>query len=207
MRRWVLGFWRDRQAAAGAEFALLAVVFAGILLAIIDFNRLLWEYNRVEKACQVGVRYAVMNDMAATAISGWNGVATGCGAGLAIPSTAPGNPPITCDGTDCGGSGYSSDAYQAIVNEMSTVFSPITSDPNAVVEVTYENIGMGFCGNPFGPDIWPLTTVEVSGIQFQFATPLVGTVAPIELECSATLTGEDFQTCEDGTGASWCPSP
>ncbi len=77
--------------------------------------------------------------------------------------------------------------------EFAFVLPPGT-DPNAVVTVTYEHIGMGFAANPFGPDVWPLTTVEISGITFEFFTPFI-TVANFQFpECSATLTGEDFTT-------------
>jgi hypothetical protein len=203
MYRRLICFWRDRRAAAGAEFALLSIVFAGILLGIIDFNRLLYETNRLEKACQVGVRFAVMNDMVATSIANWNDDNI-CAGGLPIPPGAPGNPPIECNGTSCDSGGYNSNAYQIIVDEMGSIFGRLTSDPNAVITVTYENIQQGFCGNPFGPDIWPLTTVDVTGMQFEFATPFVSAVAPIDLECSATMTGEDFNTCENNTGAPWC---
>lgn len=206
MRR-IFKFLNSQNGAAGAEFALISVVFAGLLLGIVDFNRLLWEYNRLEKACQVGARFAVMNDMVATSIATWDGVANSCNAGVAIPLTAPGNPPISCSNGSCSSGGFSSNAYQIIVDEMESVFSDLTAHPNAVVNVTYENVGMGFCGNPFGPDIWPLTTVSVTGLEFDFATPFVGAIAPIDLECSATMTGEDFNTCENGTGASWCPAP
>jgi hypothetical protein len=206
MRRF-LKFLSSQNGAAGAEFALISIVFAGLLLGIVDFNRLLWQNNRLEKACQVGARFAVMNDMVATSIATWDGVANSCNAGLAIPLTAPGNPPISCSNGSCSSGGFSADAYQIIVDEMESVFSDLTAHPNAVVNVTYENVGMGFCGNPFGPDVWPLTTVSVTGLQFEFATPFVGAIAPIDLECSATMTGEDFNTCENGTGASWCPAP
>lgn len=203
--RQILKFLHNRRGAAGAEFAILSIVFAGLLLGIVDFNRLMWEHNRLEKACQVGARFAVMNDMVATSIATWSGVDNACGSGLAIPLTAPGNPAIVCDDTSCSSGGFNADAYQIIVNEMGSIFGELTSDPNAAITITYENIGMGFCGNPFGPDIWPLTTVNVTGRQFEFATPFVSAVAPMDLECSATMTGEDFNTCENGTGASWCP--
>ena len=204
MMRRVLKFLHNRRGAAGAEFALISIVFAGILLGIIDFNRLMYENNRLEKACQVGVRFAVMNDLVSTTIADWNSD-NSCAGGLPIPLNAPGNPPIECDDTGCDSGIYNSNAYQIIVDEMGSIFGRLTSDPNAVITVTYENIQQGFCGNPFGPDIWPLTTVDVTGLQFEFATPLVSAVAPIDLECSATMTGEDFNTCENGTGATWCP--
>ncbi len=51
MARGLIGFVRERRGAAGAEFALIIVVFAGLLLGIIDFGRALWEYNNAIKAC------------------------------------------------------------------------------------------------------------------------------------------------------------
>ena len=56
-----IDFFRERRGAAGAEFALLIVVFAGLLLGIIDFGRALYEYNQAQKACQVGARSAFLS--------------------------------------------------------------------------------------------------------------------------------------------------
>jgi hypothetical protein len=200
-----LKFLRNRRGAAAAEFALVSLVFAGVLLGILDFNRFLWEYNRLEKACQVGVRFAVMNDMVSIDMATWDGVANGCRIGNIVPENALAQNPVMCGDSSCTLGAHNPDAYQNILDEMSSIYGRLLTDPNAVVEITYENIGMGICGNPEGVDIWPLTTVEISGIQFDFATPLLGAIAPVDLDCRATLTGEDFNTCENGTGASWCP--
>jgi len=207
MRRQVAKFWQDRCAAAAAEFALLAVVFAGIILGIIDFNLIMFEHNAAEKACQVGVRYAVMNDIVAPGVADDSATAS-CTSGDDVPLDALDPNPVVCSGSSCNGAyGFDSNAYQAIVNEMSTVYPRVVTDPSVEVEITYENIGMGFCGNPYGPDIWPLTTVRISGATHEFITPLVGALTDLEFSCEATLTGEDFKTCENGTGASWCPPP
>lgn len=197
-------FWQNRRAAAGAEFAILALVFAGLLLGIIDFNMILYEHNRAEKACQVGVRFAVMNDLVAPGIATWDNAAAGCFAGDPIPANALSPNPVVCDKTSCNGYGYDANAFQNIVNEMGSVYSRVLTDPAVHVEVKYENVGMGFCGNPYGSDIWPLTTVTMSGPKHQFITPLVGALTSVEFKCEATLTGEDFNTCENGTGAPWC---
>jgi hypothetical protein len=59
---------------------------------------------------------------------------------------------------------------------------------------------MGLAGNPYGPDVWPLTTVSIDGLQFEFSTPLIGAVVPFTFpKCSASLTGEDFRTCSNGS--------
>jgi hypothetical protein len=88
---------------------------------------------------------------------------------------------------------------------MSSIYGRVLTDPAVNIVITYENIGNGFCGVPNAPDIWPLTTVSLSGPTHDFITPLVGAVTSVEFTCESTLTGEDFNTCENGTGATWCP--
>ena len=205
MYRRLIRFGRDKSAAAGAEFAILSILFAGILLGIIDFNIAMFEYNKAEQACRVGVRYAVMNNMVAPGIASWDSTLAGCPSGSAIPPGALSPNPVVCDDTSCSGYGYSANAYQNIVNEMSSIYGRVLTDPAVDIQITYENIGNGFCGVPNGPDIWPLTTVSLSGPTHDFITPLVGAVTSVEFTCESTLTGEDFNTCENGTGATWCP--
>ncbi len=204
MYRRLICFWRDQSAAAGAEFAILSIVFAGILLGVIDVNIAMFEYNKAEQACRVGVRYAVMNNMVAPGIASWDSLGAGCISGNSIPPGALSPNPVVCGDSSCSGYGYDANAYQSIVNEMGSVYGRVLTDPAVAIEITYENIGHGFCGVPNGPDIWPLTTVSLSGPTHEFITPLVSALTAIEFTCEATLTGEDFNTCENGTGASWC---
>ena len=195
----IVKFLKDRRGAAGTEFALVALVFAVLILAILDFGRGLWEYNRAVKACQFGVRFAVVNDMVPSGMAAWNGVLDAAlpgGAPIADGDFAPNPALVSCDSNGCtpGGWGYDGNAYNAIVDRMAVYYPPLLADPDAVVTVTYEHIGMGFAGNPFGPDIWPLTTVEITGPTFEFFTPFI-TATNIQFpECTATLTGEDFTT-------------
>ncbi len=205
MARGLIGFVRERRGAAGAEFALLAVVFAGLLLGIIDFGRALWEYNSAIKACQVGVRFAIANNIIANDLMTYDGILDGGFNALdPIPLSAFPNP-IVCNSTSCTpNEGYEAAAYDAIYDVMGADFPRLgtAANPNtqAIVEVTYEHIGMGMAGNPYGADVWPLTTVSIRGLQFEFSTPLIGVVLPFEFpKCSASLTGEDFQTCSDGS--------
>ena len=198
-------FWREQRASAGAEFAILSIVFFGIMFGIIDFGMVMFEYNRAEKACRRGVRYAVMNDIVAREIADWDNEAASCKGGDPIPANAISPNPVVCDSSSCsGGYTHNDNAYQGIVNEMGSIYGRVLTDPSVNVQVTYENIGMGFCGNPSGPDIWPLTTVTLSGPTYNFITPLLGGLTTVEFKCESTLTGEDFNTCENGTGAPWC---
>ena len=130
----------------------------------------------------------------------WSGVID------ATPSIQAGNSvpvaefptPIVCDDSSCSpNEGHDSDAYDAIVAEMSGHFNSLATDPSAVVTVTYEHIGLGFSGNPLGPDVWPLVTVEISGMTFNFFTPLMNLASIDFPHCSASLTGEDYTTCVD----------
>lgn len=200
----LIRFLRERRGAAGAEFALIVVVFAGLLLGIIDFGRALWEYNEAEKACQVGARFAVVNNMVASDLDAWDGVNDG---GLApgqdpIPLTAIIPASTTCDDSACTAWGYNSAAYDAIYDAMAAHYPRLGSssnpNPNAIVEVTYRNIGDGFPANPFGPDVWPLATVSIRGLPFQFSTPLIGAALALDIKCSASLIGEDYRTCPNG---------
>jgi hypothetical protein len=61
--------------------------------------------------------------------------------------------------------------------------------------VTYQNVGLGYSGDPTGPDVAPLTTVEVSGVRFQpmillgfgFTLPTIKASLTMEDgECSTT---------------------
>lgn len=205
MARGFIGFIRGRRGAAGAEFALITVVFAGLILGIIDFGRALWEYNEAQKACQAGVRFAIANNIVASNLMTWDGIKDG-GLNALDPIPVSAFPtPIVCNDTSCTpNEGYEAEAYDAIYNAMAAHFPRLGTaanpNPQAIVEVTYEHIGMGKSGNPYGPDVWPLTTVSIRGLQFEFSTPLISAVLPLEFpRCSASLTGEDFQTCSDGS--------
>ena len=196
MSPFITKFFHERSGAAAAEFAIICLVFVGVLLGILDMSRLAWEHNQMEKACLVGARFAVVNNMAAPDLA--NACAS---AGLpdnSIPPVDSVNPnPVICDTTNCTGYGYDAAAFDAIVNEMSSITS-LVNDPNVIINVKYEHIGDGLCANPAGPDVWPLTTVTMTDRQFTFTTPLISAVfGTPDLECSATLTGEDFTTCED----------
>jgi len=203
-------FFHERHGAAGAEFALIVVVFAGLILGIIDFGRALWEYNEAQKACQVGARFAVVNNMVAPDLYAWNGVTDGgLSQGDSIPVGAITPNPVICDDSGCNAWGYDSAAYDAIYDAMAAHYPRLGTaanpNPQAIVEVTYEHIGRGFAKNPLGPDVWPMTTVAIRGLQFEFSTPLISSIIPFEFpRCSASLTGEDYETCSDGVSQPPC---
>ncbi len=178
---------------------------AAILAADVDgYSRIMGEDEAV-KACQVGARFAVANELVPANSAAWSGIPD------ASPAYTPGAPvpisefpdPFVCGDTSCSqpGSfapGYDAVAYQAIVSRIEGQFNSLATDPSAVVTVTYEHIGQGISGLPQGPDVWPLVTVEIFGMTFNFFTPLIN-LANIQFPyCSASLTGEDYVTCVGG---------
>ena len=209
MKKLLRHFLIEPCGAAGAEFAILAVVFAGILIAIFDFGVGMFQWNQIQKACQEGARFAVVNDIVADAMASYDGVANGDITGQPVPLTKFPNPivctclnvdtsgaqPYCTGGVSCSQGTANAAAADEIAEMMSIFFSRLGGGNGGDIIITYEHIGMGFAGNPFGPDVWPQTTVEVQDLELEFATPLIGPLfGTPDLSCSATLTGEDFQT-------------
>ena len=60
---------QDARASVGAEFALVLPIFLLFVLGIVDVGRMMWTWNRAEKAAQMGVRYAAVTDMADTGLA------------------------------------------------------------------------------------------------------------------------------------------
>src|SRR5688572_453388 len=68
MRAPLVTLFRDNRAASAAEFALVLPLLLLFLLGMLDVGRLMWTWNRAEKATQMGVRYAVATDMVPTGL-------------------------------------------------------------------------------------------------------------------------------------------
>ena len=190
------------RGAGAAEFALVLPVLLMFLFGIIDGGRWLWTYNRAEKATQMGARMAVVANTVAPGIrtADYVGV-SGLTQGDRIPASAFGkitcsktgaSPTCTCTTTPCPTIGTVTAAdFTTIYNRMH-VFLPEIAQTNLSIE--YSSSGLGFAGNPNGPDINPLVTVRLTGMQFH----------PITTLTLATMNMPDFHTSltlEDGVGA------
>ena len=182
----------DRIGATAAEFALVLPLLILFLLGMLDIGRAMWTWNRAEKATQMAVRYAVVTDMVPEDLEDHD---------FALSDGVPGGSPVptsefdstTCDSTDCTGSwGYDSTAFGAIL-QRAQFFLPETEA--ADLEVRYDNVGLGFAGDPNGPDVAPLVTVRLTGVTFQPLTMML---------FAGTVTLPDFKaalTLEDGSGS------
>lgn len=186
---------RDDRGATAAEFALVLPLLLLFLFGIIDAGRFMWEYNRAEKATQMGVRYAVVTDPVAPGLASYSfAVDGGVIAGDSIPVTlfdkaVCDDTGCTCTGGDiCSTAGYDGDAFTNLVARMSAMY-PSIGAPN--VEIEYRNVGLGYAGDPNGPDVAPLTTVSLKALQFQPITTLLFGISLPMPDFRAALTLED----------------
>lgn len=198
MSRRFTRFLADSRGSGGAEFALVLPLVLILLFGIIDGGRFAWEYNRAEKATQIGARMAVVTDVISTDLRdntyvGVNVGGTTLKGGDTIPVGALGT--ITCTNITCScsgactgiGNGRNATAFTNLVNRMRQI-KPDVEEAN--VRVLYRGSGLGFAGDTNGMEISPLVTVELTGLQFRPITAL--TLATISMPSFATtLTAED----------------
>ena len=185
---------QDARASVGAEFALVLPIFLLFVLGVVDVGRMMWTWNRAEKAAQMGVRYAAVTDMADTGLADHDYYDDGLARGSPILDDTFGatctEDGCTCQtGGTCPGIGTFSDtAFANTVARMQAIM-PEIQPANVTIDYTYS--GLGYAGDPYGPDINPLITVKLSDVKFQ---PSLGYVfgAQITLPSFAsTLSMED----------------
>jgi len=208
-------FWRrlirDERGISCVEFVIVATVFFMMIFGIIDFSRAMWEWNAAAKATQFGVRHAVVSDIVSIDYKDFSALSVGLNAGDGVPIKDSGGndiiAPIFCSDNDPGaglaiGCGTSlgglaaakadAVAFLAIVTMMQRHYDRIEAH-NVVIE--YRHIGLGFAGNPVGPDVDPLVTVKLRDMEFDFVTPGFAGIFTINLpDFAASLTGEDHVT-------------
>lgn len=179
---------RNRRGATAAEFALVLPIVLMFLLGMIDIGRFMWTLNRAEKATQMGARHAIVTAMVPSNLITRD---------FSLNGGIPGGEPVptgtfsstTCNSSSCTGSwGYDATAFTNLVTRVRQFLPDAQA---ADITIRYDNVGLGFAGDPNGPDVQPLITVTVNGITF---TPLVFQMfgAAFTLPAvSASLTMED----------------
>jgi len=181
---------RDRRGASACEFALVLPLLLLFLFGIIDAGRFMWEYNRAEKATQVGVREAVVTDVIAPGLVSEQYVGQTVGGttltqGDRIPAAALGkigcksvSGTVSCSCTSPDGAApcpaslgtANATSFNRIVTRMHGMYPDISANN---VRIEYTGSGLGFAGDPNGMQIAPLVTVRLTGLQFRPLTALM----------------------------------
>ena len=109
---------RDRRGLSSVEFALVSLLFFGMVFGVIDFSRAMWEWNAAAKATHWGARYAIVNDMVSIKLAEFSGVLAGVDAGSSVDAgtvvTELGTDTFTCNNTGCNGNGNTTEAFNDI---------------------------------------------------------------------------------------------
>ena len=185
-------------AATAAEFALVLPLLLLLLLGMVDAGRFLWALNRAEKATQAGVRFAAVTNMVPSSLASYRFTT-----GTEVGTVSPGVPvptssfeSVTCVDTGCTNSGagptpgFDATAFSAIGDRM-RFFDPRIANSN--FSITYRNVGLGYAGDPYGPDVVPNITIALVGMQFVPITSLL--FATIGMPSASSS-----MTMEDGVG-------
>jgi Flp pilus assembly protein TadG len=200
--------FRDTRGSTVVEFAMVLPIVIFFLLGIVDAGRLMWTLNRAEKGTQFAVRYAAVTAVVPPNLATRDfALSDNVNGGDAVPISVLDT--ITCTSSStsypassvaCSCSGNcpsnitdnaSVTAFNNIVQRVRWTWKEVT--PNRVA-VEYRNVGLGFAGDPNGPDVAPLITVTVSGVTFN---PMVFEFFGASLALPAVRAS---LTMEDGAG-------
>jgi len=182
---------RSDDGASAVEFALVLPLLLLLLFGIIDAGRYMWDINRAEKAAQMGVRTAVVTNFVSSAVDAdyVGQCATPLQAGDPIPASC--FTQITCSRTGANATCTSGTANTIAFNAVLTRIQAFMPEVRAAnLQIIYSPSGLGYAGDPNGPDVAPLVTVRLQGIAFKPAMFL--TLANIGLPVvRSSLTLED----------------
>lgn len=199
MRRIISSLGRSTLGSSAAEFALVLPLLILFLFGIIDVGRYMWALNRAEKAAQMGVRYAVVSDPVADVVNVDFVTDYSIPGGDVVPAATFGS--ALCHSTgNCTITGTASEntrnatAFTNIVTWMQK-FDPSIAAAN--VDVRYDNVGLGYSGDPTGPDVSPLTTVIIKNLTFQPMILFGGSITLPNITAALTLEDGECSTTGD----------
>jgi hypothetical protein len=193
-------FVADENGGPAAEFGMVLPLALIFLFGIIDIGRYMWDVNQSEKATQTGARWAVATGVLAGDLASYSFAVDG-GILQGEPIDATAFPGVVCTATGCGcisggtcdfdADTIDDDSFDALVERMSQIKPDIGAD-NVMVDYAWS--GLGYSGDPNGPDVSPVVTVRLVDMEFR----------PMLLQLfGGTVTLPDYAyalTMEDGYG-------
>ena len=216
MRRPASTFLRSATGAAATEFALVLPIALLFFFGIIDAGRYVWTMSEMEKAVQMGTRYAVATRVVPGGLKSMDFTDLDCGSGglqagdricrdgLGTITCTKSGSTVTCgctesalgSGTCPGDSSGDAAAFDDIVHRMRVV-QPGIGPGN--VTVSYSGSGIGYVGDPATDDdgndlsdASPVVTVQIQSMSMRMMLLLGGAVQLPSFSYSQTL--------EDGDG-------
>ena len=173
LKRRIDAFFRDESGATLVEFTITITLFLLIFFAIIDFGRLAFHISQAERTVYTAARIASVRPP----------VCNGVPITQAVLPPGAGNPAprfgtlcraggvCASFSTTCTGSAGNPTAAEIWANSSATM--PIGSTINNLQFTYASDPNLGFLGGPFTP----IVTVELTGVNFTFATPIAGLAA------------------------------
>ena len=205
-RRRVRAFCADEDGASLVEFALVITLFLFLLMAIIDFGRIGHAWVGANKATQLAARIAAVRPPACPNVPVLNervSLSTATYGSLCRVRSDVCKIPVPavsfCQGT----------ASNATALEIFTAVRPLLPQDTRIDQMRYTyafDPNLGFLGGPYVP----MVTVEFTGVNFTFISPLRFFVTawtgqsstdetPLTLPgMSVSLPGEDLALGMDG---------
>lgn len=186
------------EEGTAAEFALVLPLLLLVAFGTIDAGNYAYQINRAEKATQIGARWAAVTNPIAEGISSASYVnSTVDGVlitqGDRIPAGALGkltctDVGCTCTTSPCPGTSANSGSFSALSARMKQILPSVT-DKN--IQVEYSGSGLGYAGDPNGPDIAPLITVRLVNMTYSsIALSPLGVTTSLP-DFAYSLTAED----------------
>ena len=200
----------DEAGATSVEYAMVMPLFLLLLLGIVDFGRYSSDFVMVQKAMERGARIAAVRPPACPGVPETH---------VRIPNSEISPPPKF--GTSCSVGGICANpgiitcglnlenpTAAEIWNRINAVMPSTVAANDVTVSYAYDQ-NLGFLGGPYVP----VVTVELTGAEFDFVTPLGGlaTMASGALvpngarqglipfpDISVTLPGEDLNLGSNG---------
>lgn len=184
----------SRSGSTATEFAMVLPLLLLFIFGLIDVSRWIWTNNDMEKATEMGARFAAVTDPVSSAIN--DDYIGKCSPALTQGDSIPVGcfSKITCISSSCDSGTINTTAFNAIVARVHDFLPQVTA---ANVAVEYSPSGLGYAGNPYGADLAPLVTVRVGGtgvtsVSFQPIACL--SLCQLSLRSvTSTLTSEDLK--------------
>lgn len=213
-------FLRNERGSTAAEFALVLPVALLVMLGLIDVGRYAWNTNRLEKAAQMGTRFAVATSIVPPGLNSVNYVGLACpGKTVEIGDTVcrEGLGTVTCTkpsasvSCTCAQTSLGAASCPALGTVDSTVTGPFAKIAkrirliapqvtDAMITISYGGSGIGYAGDPATTsaggalsDVSPIVSVSVAGVPMRALTIL-------GLQVRLPRTSQSL-TLEDGDGA------